>query len=95
MVLESGVPCAGLSEAGIEHNAKLNGILQELTSTNDGLYFLRWILDEAGVFRQEVPRDERIAIWNAGRRSVGMQLFSQAMRAGFAEKIVGRDVNNG
>lgn len=55
---------------------KLEGVVRQLAGTNDGLFFLRWLIRETGALQQEYPADERLAVWNAGRRSVGMQIFS-------------------
>lgn len=58
-----------------EQQIKLGNVIRMLADSKDGQYFLRWILDECAVFRQEFPRDEKMNAWNAGRRAFGLQIL--------------------
>lgn len=58
-----------------ERSARLGHIVQQLAGSRDGRYFLRWIMAECGVFEQTFPRDETLAVWNAGRRAFGLQVL--------------------
>ncbi len=71
-----------------ERLARLSGVVETLSQTNDGRFFLRWIMSECGVFEQAFPRDERLAVWNAGRRSVGLQMLEVCAAAGCAAMLL-------
>ena len=58
-----------------ERQIKLGSVVRMLADTRDGQYFLRWILEECSVFRQEFPRDEKVIAWTAGRRAFGLQIL--------------------
>ena len=66
---------------------KLEGVVRQLAGTNDGIFFLRWLLRETGALVQEYPADERLSVWQAGRRSVGMQIFSLCAAVNCADKV--------
>lgn len=71
-----------------ERLARLSGVVEALSRTNDGRFFLRWIMSECGVFEQAYPRDERLAVWNAGRRSFGLQMLEVCAAADCAAMLL-------
>ena len=71
-----------------ERLVKLSGGVRDLAKTNDGKFFLRWIMAECGVFEQAYPRDERLAVWSAGRRSFGLQILEVCAAAGCAAMLL-------
>lgn len=81
------------AEAAKEQERKLCAVLAELAATDDGQFFLRWLMDETGAFRQEYPADDRIGMWNAGRRAVGMQVLERCAAAGVADTLLLRKIS--
>ena len=71
-----------------EQERKLCGVLRHLCETDDGQCFLRWLMDETGAFRQEFPADDRVAMWNAGRRAFGMQVLELCAASGVADTLL-------
>lgn len=71
-----------------ERLIKLSGVVRGLAKTNDGKFFLRWIMAECGVFEQAFPRDEKLSIWNAGRRSFGLQVLEVCAAAQCAAMLL-------
>lgn len=67
---------------------RLRGAVAALGKSDMGLYFLRWLLDEAGVFRQEFIQDEKLAAWHAGRRKLGLQVFSLCAAEKMADIVI-------
>lgn len=82
------------AEALREQERKLCGVLAELAATDDGQFFLRWLMDETGAFKQEYPADDRIAMWNAGRRAFGMQVLERCAAAGVADTLLLRKISD-
>lgn len=66
---------------------KLEGVARQLAGSNDGLFFLRWLIQETGALQQEYPADDRLSVWLAGRRSVGMQIFSLCAAVNCTDRI--------
>jgi hypothetical protein len=71
--------------------SKLEGVVQQLSRTNDGIFFLRWIIQETGVLQQGYPADDRLSVYQSGRRSVGMQIFSICAAVKCVDKICARE----
>ena len=71
-----------------ERLVKLSSVVRDLAKTNDGKFFLRWIMAECGVFEQTFPRDEKLSIWNAGRRSFGLQVLEVCAAARCAAMLL-------
>lgn len=67
---------------------RLRGAVAALGKSEQGLSFLRWLLDEAGVFRQDFVQDEKLAAWHAGRRKLGLQVFSLCAAENLANIIL-------
>ena len=78
----------------IEHEARIGNALKTLSQTKDGRYFLRWLCQQAGVFQQEFPQDERAGMWSAGRRSLGMQIFAQCAAHNIADMLVKKEISD-
>ena len=58
-----------------ELEIKLQGVMRLLAEHRDGQVFLRWLLNECGVFRQAYPRNESFVAWEAGRRALGLDVL--------------------
>lgn len=67
---------------------RLRGAVAALGKSEQGLSFLRWLLDEAGVFRQDFVQDEKLAAWHAGRRKLGLQVFALCAAENLANIIL-------
>ena len=82
-----------LAELQREQERKLCGVLRHLSETEDGQFFLRWVMEETGAFRQEFPADDRVALWNAGKRAFGMQVLERCAAAGIADTLLLRRIS--
>ena len=72
---------------------KLEGVARQLAGSNDGIFFLRWLIQETGALKQEYPADDRLSVWLAGRRSVGMQIFSLCAAVNCTDRICAKQEN--
>ena len=64
-----------------ELELKLQGVMRQLADWRDGQVFLRWVLDECGVFQQGFPRDAAFSAWEAGRRAFGLEMLRLCVAA--------------
>ena len=77
-----------------ELRLKLEGVVQKLMETKDGQVFLRWIMSECSVFLQEFPRDDKMSVWNAGRRAFGLQILELCAAVGKADMLLAKETEN-
>ena len=73
----------------------LHAAVGKLAAHPDGRFFLRWLIDETGALRQEFPRDDRVAMWNAGRRAFGLQVLGLCAAHGVADILMEKESANG
>ena len=78
----------------MELRLKLEGVVQKLSSTRDGVVFLRWIMSECSVFLQEYPVDDKLAVWNAGRRAFALQILNLCAAVGKADILLAKETEN-
>ena len=69
---------------------RVAAVLAELSSSGEGQFFLRWLMDETGAFRQEFAPDDRTALFYAGRRSFGLQVLEKCAAVGVAHTLLTR-----
>ena len=77
-----------------ELRLKLEGVVQKLATTHDGVVFLRWIMSECSVFLQEYPRDDKLSVWNAGRRAFALQILDLCAAVGKADMLLAKETEN-
>lgn len=73
-------------------DARMSGVVRALSETQDGTDFLRFILDECGVFKAQVPQGQTDAAWREGRRAVGLRVLGFVQDAGVIEKVMKKEV---
>ena len=78
-----------------ELELKLEGVVRMLAENRDGQVFLRWCMDECGVFSQSFPRDGKIAAWEAGRRAFGLQILQLCAAVNCADTLLTKEESNG
>jgi hypothetical protein len=83
-----------IEDARREREIILEGVMKHLAKTRDGQFFLRWVMDECKAFQQEYPADERVAMWNAGRRAFAMQIIEKCTAAGVADILLAKQSTN-
>lgn len=68
--------------------AKLVGVMEALGKSRDGVYFLRWLLEDVcGCFAPAGALAPEGLLYREGRRSVGMQVFSLVRDAGVVAEV--------
>lgn len=82
---------AASDEARLLHEAKLAGAVTLLLDNADGVYFLRWLVNEAGLFTARYP-DEGAA-FREGKRLIGAAVFALVVGCGGAAKFFEEDFN--
>lgn len=78
-----------------ELELKLQGVMRQLADNRDGQVFLRWVLDECGVFQQTFPRGESFAAWEAGRRAFGLEVLRLCAAAKCTDILFLKEDSNG
>ena len=74
---------------------KLQGVMRLLADNRDGQVFLRWVLNECGVFQQSFPRDGTLSAWEAGRRAFGLELLRLCAAAKCTDVLFMKEDSNG
>lgn len=64
-----------------------------LTSTPDGLLFLRWLIDITCILKSQYPTGYAHATYNEGKRSIGSKLLEMAAQAGKLSAIMEGNTN--
>jgi len=75
---------------GRQKDERVAAVLAELSATGEGQFFLRWLMDETGAFKQEFAPDDRTALFYAGRRSFGLQVLEKCAAVGVAHTLLTR-----
>ena len=91
---EEYVPQAA-EQAQTERQLRLCGVVKTLSGTKDGRLFLRWLMDECGVFRSEYPAEDRHTVWNEGRRSVGVQILELCAAVHAVDTLFEKEASHG
>ena len=78
-------------EARSTQEVRLRGAVYALAQNENGMEFLRWLMNESGVFWQDFPSDDKAAAWNAGRRALGLKVFALCAAENVAAKLVTKE----
>lgn len=54
---------------------KLTGAVSGLLATENGRFFLRWIVDHSGIVKDSIYLDAGTAAYASGRRSIGAKII--------------------
>lgn len=65
-----------------------------MTSTLEGLLFVRWLVDQSGILKSQYPGDHAQATYIEGKRFIGAKLLNMAAQAGKLPAILEGN-NNG
>jgi len=57
-----------------------------------GREFLRWLMEKTKVFEQEFPKDLTLVAWNAGLRTVGLEILSLCSEANVLQHVLTKEV---
>lgn len=79
-------------EARKTQEVRLRGAVYALSQNENGMEFLRWLMNESGVFWQDFPGDDKAAAWNAGRRALGLQVLALCAAENVAAKLVTKEI---
>ena len=75
-----------------EQEIRLHGAVYALSQNENGMEFLRWLMNESGVFWQDFPGDDKAAAWHAGRRALGLKVFALCAAENVAAKLVTKEI---
>jgi hypothetical protein len=68
--------------------ARLTDAVAHIAGLRDGRLLLRWLVEQCGTTRSTYPTDLAQAAWDAGRRSVGMEIIRLALGGRCAETLL-------
>lgn len=75
------------------HEKRLSEACAELLKSDDGVYFLRWLIMGNGLFKPLAVADQASMAFMEGRRSVACALFSLVAKTpGGADKFFREDL---
>ena len=74
-----------------EQEIRIRGAVNALAQNENGMEFLRWLMNESGVFCQDFPGDDKAAAWNAGRRALGLQVLALCAAENMAAKLLTKE----
>ena len=67
---------------------RLENAVTLLCGSDDGVFFLKWLMAESGVFKSEFFHELQSAQWNEGRREIGLKVFQHCVNAKVAKNII-------
>lgn len=75
-----------------ERALKFQGTMRRLASNRDDLDWLRWLLDELCTLKQTYPADNTLAVWEASRRGLGLNILGLCIGAKVADIVLQQEV---
>lgn len=66
--------------------------IQAMGKEYTGREFLRWLMEKTKVFEQEFPKDLTLVAWNAGLRTVGLEILSLCSEANVLQHVLTKEV---
>lgn len=86
---EEDKPSGMVSSEDLElHYSRLQGAVEQLGKTADGIYFLRWLVHGTGVLQSPFPADYARAAFQAGQRGVGLSVLQLCTAVNLAGKVL-------
>lgn len=76
------------------HYSRLQGAVETLGKTPDGVYFLRWLVHGTGVLQAPFPADHARAAFQAGQRGVGLSVLQLCTAVNLAEEVLHEKKND-
>lgn len=73
--------------------ARLVGAVEGLARTQDGVHFLRWLMDRSGFLGGVPALPHETMAYMEGQRSVGLAIFDLMKRAHCVEAVCQEDIN--
>lgn len=70
------------------HCSRLQGAVEQLGKTPDGIYFLRWLVHGTGVLQAPFPADYARAAFQAGQRGVGLSVLQLCTAVNLAGEVL-------
>lgn len=64
-----------------EFDRQLREAFVTLTSTTEGLLFMRWLIDQSGILKSQYRDSHADAAYYEGRRSIGAKILNIAAQA--------------
>ena len=77
------------------HKAKLNAAITSLMKTQDGIYFLRWLVHASGTLEATYTNGIESAAFREGKRTIGAAVLALVIGNGGAGKFFAEDIKNG
>lgn len=77
------------------HKIQMRSAVLSLAASSEGMYFLRWLVNESGALAASYPTDNLRMAFQEGKRSIGVKIFAHIVDAGCAGEFFMEDVNHG
>lgn len=76
------------------HTAKLTSAVRKLADDSDGQYFLRWLVQGAGVFAAGFPSGHAQAAFTEGQRRVGLAVLQLCVAADVGAILLTKEIGH-